>query len=124
MKLHADARLSVKGRELLVDRVEVAGWSVTICAAIGRHRATSAHIPIVSIRGLSPGNTGIPRPCRDAHLYLQAGGRRFDPAWLHWRTARKRVLCGGDLAVAEAERLRVGEEVHQRAPSGSVAARR
>ena len=25
----------------------------------------------------------------------------------------KRVLCGGDLAVAEAERLRVGEEVHQ-----------
>jgi transposase InsO family protein len=28
MKLHANARLSVKGRELLVDRVEVAGWSV------------------------------------------------------------------------------------------------
>ena len=28
MKLHANARLSVKGRELLVDRVEQAGWSV------------------------------------------------------------------------------------------------
>ena len=28
MKLHANARLSVKGRELLVDRVEVAGWSL------------------------------------------------------------------------------------------------
>jgi transposase InsO family protein len=28
MKLHANARLSVKGRQLLVDRVEVAGWSV------------------------------------------------------------------------------------------------
>ena len=28
MKLHANARLSLKGRELLVDRVEVAGWSV------------------------------------------------------------------------------------------------
>ena len=28
MKLHANARLSVKGRELLVDRVVVAGWSV------------------------------------------------------------------------------------------------
>jgi transposase InsO family protein len=28
MKLHANARLSVKGRELLVDRVENAGWSL------------------------------------------------------------------------------------------------
>jgi transposase len=28
MKLHANARLSVKGRELLVDRVEHAGWSL------------------------------------------------------------------------------------------------
>jgi transposase InsO family protein len=28
MKLHANARLSVKGRELLVDRVVIAGWSV------------------------------------------------------------------------------------------------
>jgi transposase len=32
MKLHANARLSVKGRELLVDRVENAGWSVTQAA--------------------------------------------------------------------------------------------
>ncbi len=29
MKLHANARLSLKGRELLVDRVENAGWSLT-----------------------------------------------------------------------------------------------
>lgn len=28
MKLHANARLSLKGRELLVDRVKVAGWSL------------------------------------------------------------------------------------------------
>jgi transposase InsO family protein len=28
MKLHANARLSVKGRELLVERIEVAGWSL------------------------------------------------------------------------------------------------
>ena len=28
MKLHANARLSLKGRELLIDRVEVAGWSL------------------------------------------------------------------------------------------------
>jgi transposase InsO family protein len=32
MKLHANARLSVKGRELLVERVELAGWSLTQAA--------------------------------------------------------------------------------------------
>jgi transposase InsO family protein len=32
MKLHGNARLSVKGRELLVERVEVAGWSLSAAA--------------------------------------------------------------------------------------------
>jgi transposase InsO family protein len=32
MKLHANARLSVKGRELLVDRVQRQGWSLTQAA--------------------------------------------------------------------------------------------
>jgi transposase InsO family protein len=32
MRLHANARLSVKGRELLVDRIEVAGWSLAAAA--------------------------------------------------------------------------------------------
>jgi transposase InsO family protein len=32
MKLHGNARLSVKGRELLVQRVEVAGWSLSAAA--------------------------------------------------------------------------------------------
>jgi transposase InsO family protein len=32
MKLHGNARLSVKGRELLVERIEVAGWSVSKAA--------------------------------------------------------------------------------------------
>ena len=32
MKLHANARLSVKGRELLVERIELAGWSLTQAA--------------------------------------------------------------------------------------------
>src|SRR5690242_7618224 len=32
MKLHRNARLSVKGRELLVERVEDAGWSLTQAA--------------------------------------------------------------------------------------------
>ena len=32
MKLHGNAKLSVKGRELLVERVEPAGWSLTKAA--------------------------------------------------------------------------------------------
>ena len=32
MKMHANARLSLKGRELLVDRVENAGWSLMSAA--------------------------------------------------------------------------------------------
>ena len=32
MRLHANARLSVKGRELLIERVEVAGWSLSAAA--------------------------------------------------------------------------------------------
>ncbi len=35
MRLHANARLSVKGRELLVDRVLAGGWSVSEAAAAG-----------------------------------------------------------------------------------------
>ena len=36
MKLHRNARLSVKGRELLVERFENAGWSLTQAAeAVG-----------------------------------------------------------------------------------------
>src|SRR4051794_41296423 len=32
MKLHGNARLSVKGRALLIERVEVAGWSLSAAA--------------------------------------------------------------------------------------------
>ncbi|HUA03741.1 MAG TPA: leucine zipper domain-containing protein, partial [Solirubrobacteraceae bacterium] len=32
MKMHANARLSLKGRELLVERVETAGWSLSAAA--------------------------------------------------------------------------------------------
>ncbi len=46
MKLHANARLSLKGRELLVDRVENAGWSLSRGRRGGRdqrpHRAQVA----------------------------------------------------------------------------------
>ena len=36
MKLHGNARLSVKGRELLIDRVENAGWSLALGRRGGR----------------------------------------------------------------------------------------
>jgi transposase InsO family protein len=43
MKLHANARLSLKGRELLVDRVQGAGWSLTKAAeAAGVSERTAA----------------------------------------------------------------------------------
>jgi transposase InsO family protein len=43
MRLHANARLSVKGRELLVDRVERVGWSLTQAAeAAGVSERTAA----------------------------------------------------------------------------------
>ena len=32
MRMHGNARLSVKGRELLIDRMEVAGWSLSSAA--------------------------------------------------------------------------------------------
>jgi transposase len=58
MKLHANARLSVKGRELLVERIEVAGWSLVEAAAaagisertarkwLARHRAEGEAGPL------------------------------------------------------------------------------
>ena len=42
MRLHANAKLSVKGRELLIDRVQVAGWSLTQAAeAVGVSERTA-----------------------------------------------------------------------------------
>jgi hypothetical protein len=38
MRTHANARLSLKGRELLVDRVENAGWSLIARKWLGRYR--------------------------------------------------------------------------------------
>jgi transposase InsO family protein len=55
MKMHANARLSLKGRELLIDRVENAGWSLSAAAEaagisdrtarkwIARHRTEGPH---------------------------------------------------------------------------------
>src|SRR5688572_9286424 len=43
MKLHANARLSLKGRELLIKRIEGAGWSLSTAAeAAGISERTAA----------------------------------------------------------------------------------
>ena len=34
MKMHANARLSLKGRELLIERVENAGWSLIVAGFV------------------------------------------------------------------------------------------
>ena len=64
MKMHANARLSLKGRELLVDRVENAGWSLSSAAEaagisdrtarkwLARYRAEGARRAVGSL--LSP----------------------------------------------------------------------
>jgi transposase InsO family protein len=64
MKLHANARLSLKGRELLIDRVENAGWSVMEAAEaagitertarkwLARHRAEG--LPGLADRSSAP----------------------------------------------------------------------
>src|ERR1700730_8105249 len=40
-EVHANARLSVKGHELLVERIETAGWSLTEAAITSRARVGS-----------------------------------------------------------------------------------
>jgi transposase len=57
MKLHANARLSVKGRELLVDRVEHAGWSVIRAAEAGGITERTAHKWLARYR--SEGTAGL-----------------------------------------------------------------
>jgi transposase len=54
MKLHANARLSVKGRELLVDRIESAGWSPTKAAEAAGVSDRTAHKWLARYRAEGP----------------------------------------------------------------------
>ena len=54
MKLHANARLSVKGRELLVDRIENAGWSLTKAAEAAGVSDRTAHKWLARYRAEGP----------------------------------------------------------------------
>jgi transposase InsO family protein len=57
MKLHANARLSLKGRELLVERVQGAGWSLTQAAEAAGVSERTAHKWLARYR--SEGATGL-----------------------------------------------------------------
>ena len=57
MKLHANARLSVKGRELLIDRIEDAGWSLTKAAQAAGVSDRTAHKSLARYRAEGP--TGL-----------------------------------------------------------------
>ena len=58
MRLHANARLSLKGRELLIDRVEVAGWSLSTAAAL------TAPGPDTPSSTSAPASTSLALPVR------------------------------------------------------------
>jgi transposase InsO family protein len=57
MKLHGNARLSVKGRELLIDRLEHAGWSVSSAAEAAGISDRTARKWLARYR--SEGTTGL-----------------------------------------------------------------
>jgi transposase InsO family protein len=55
MRLHANAKLSVKGRELLIDRVQVAGWSLTQAAEAAGVSDRTARKWLARYRAEGPG---------------------------------------------------------------------
>ena len=92
MRLHANAKLSVKGRELLIDRVEVAGWSLT-------QAAEAAGVSDRTARKWRD------RYRREGHDGLR--DRASAPATVANRTAERRVA-----AIAALRRLRMtGAEI-------------
>jgi transposase len=54
MKMHANARLSLKGRELLIDRVEIAGWSLIAPAEAAGISDRTARKWLARYRGEGP----------------------------------------------------------------------
>ena len=91
MRLHANARLSVKGRELLVERIEVAGWALTRPPRRPGQRAHRAQVAGPSSRRGPAGLLTVPRRRRggQSHRRTAGGGDR--------RAARLR-LTGAEIA--------------------------
>jgi transposase InsO family protein len=93
MKLHANARLSVKGRELLIDRVEVAQWPVIEAAAAAGISERTAHKWLARWR--SEGSLGlVDRSSAPARVANRTEERRVDAI-----AALRRVrLTGAEIA--------------------------
>src|SRR3954453_19226657 len=101
MKLHANARLSVKGRELLIERIEVAGWSLAESAAAAGVSERTAGKWLARYRA-----EGVAGP----HCHSSA------PATVANRTDERRIE-----AIAALRRLRLtGAEIAE--PSGPARA--
>jgi hypothetical protein len=78
MKLHANARLSVKGRELLVDRILMQGWSLAQAAeAAGvSDRTAASGCGAIARRGRLDWLTVPQSPCVSPLARLKIAWRR------------------------------------------------
>jgi hypothetical protein len=78
MKLHANARLSVKGRELLVDRILMQGWS--LAQAAEAPESVTARLPsgcgAIARRGRLDWLTVPQSPCVSPLARLKIAWRR------------------------------------------------
>jgi transposase InsO family protein len=77
MKLHANARLSLKGRELLVDRVEGAGWSLTKAAEAAGVSERTARKWLARYRAEGPAGL-VDRSCAPATVANRTDERRVE----------------------------------------------
>ena len=95
MKLHANARLSLKGRELLVERVEDAGWSLSAAAEAAGISDRTARKWIARYR--AEGRNGLlDRSSAPGLVANRTGERRIEVI----AALRRLRMTGGEIAEA------------------------
>jgi transposase InsO family protein len=77
MKLHGNAKLSVKGRELLVERIEYAGWSLRQAAEAAGVSDRTARKWLARYRAEGPEGL-VDRPCAPATVANRTDERRIE----------------------------------------------
>jgi transposase InsO family protein len=77
MRLHANARLSVKGRELLVERIEVAGWSLTQAAEAAGVSERTARTWLTRYRAEGPSGL-VDRCCAPHRVANRTADQRIE----------------------------------------------
>jgi transposase len=93
MKLHGNARLSVKGRELLVERILVAGWSVGAAAAAAGLSDRTARKWLARYRADGPGGL-VDRSSAPATVANRTEERRIEAI----AALRRLRLTGAEIA--------------------------